>query len=219
MAESQRWLSRSLLLSLVLALVVVGVRVAWADLFDMEHAADTVVAPTTDVDAYVQNAEGLWLFTRTWLPQGTPTAMVYIIHGYGEHSGRPGYDLLANELTARGYVVCAHDHQGHGRSSGTRGHAKDFQRVVDDAWMLIERRQAEMEERYGLALKPVVFGHSLGGVVATRVAMQHQEIAGVAYSGIALHVDPDLITPLMRYVGTMAASYIPKLVVHEIPRK
>ena len=37
-----------------------------------------------------------------------------IVHGMSEHVGR--YDDFARFLAAQGYVVCAHDHVGHGKS-------------------------------------------------------------------------------------------------------
>ena len=49
-----------------------------------------------------------------WTPEGTPKAVVQIIHGIAEHIGR--YDDFAAFLTAHGYVVAADDHMGHGGS-------------------------------------------------------------------------------------------------------
>ena len=44
----------------------------------------------------------------------TPRGIVQIVHGMSEHIER--YDNFARFLAARGYVVCAHDHIGHGKS-------------------------------------------------------------------------------------------------------
>ena len=49
-----------------------------------------------------------------WEPEGTPRAVVQIIHGIAEHIGR--YDHFARFLTERGFAVCADDHMGHGLS-------------------------------------------------------------------------------------------------------
>lgn len=83
---------------------------------------------------------------------------IYLLHGIGEHAAR--YERLANRLAARGYRVAAHDHVGHGRSSGRRGVAEPADRLVSDA-------AAEFERFTTTCGAPAyLLGHSLGGVVA-----------------------------------------------------
>src|SRR5690349_15906878 len=55
---------------------------------------------------------GLTVAAYRWDPQGTPRAIAQIVHGVGEHALR--YTPLAEVLAARGFVVYAHDHRGHG---------------------------------------------------------------------------------------------------------
>jgi len=51
-----------------------------------------------------------------WQPVGQkPVAVVQIIHGMAEHIER--YEPFARYLAERGFIVCGHDHIGHGRSS------------------------------------------------------------------------------------------------------
>ncbi len=51
-----------------------------------------------------------------WQPVGQkPVAVVQIIHGMAEHIER--YEPFARYLAERGFLVCGHDHIGHGRSS------------------------------------------------------------------------------------------------------
>ena len=53
----------------------------------------------------------------------SPKGIVQIVHGMSEHIGR--YDDFARFLASHGYVVCAHDHVGHGKSVSApeeRGH-------------------------------------------------------------------------------------------------
>ena len=47
-----------------------------------------------------------------WEPEETPTAVIQVFHGLGEHSAR--YDRFAQAAMKHGYAVCAHDHRGHG---------------------------------------------------------------------------------------------------------
>ena len=49
-----------------------------------------------------------------WRPHGQVRAVVQIIHGRAEYALR--YAPFAEYLAARGFLVCAEDHLGHGRS-------------------------------------------------------------------------------------------------------
>ena len=60
--------------------------------------------------------DGLTIFHQAWLPDGDPGAVVMLIHGLGEHSGR--YAHVAEALTDAGYAVHALDHRGHGQVRG-----------------------------------------------------------------------------------------------------
>ena len=85
----------------------------------------------------VTTADGTALFTHRWLPDGPPKGVVQLVHGMAEHSAR--YAALAEDLTAAGYAVYAHDHRGHGRTAAEEDHgyfADDdgFGTVVADLW-------------------------------------------------------------------------------------
>ena len=41
--------------------------------------------------------------------------MIYLVHGFHEHSSRDGYVELAKDLNQLGYLVFSHDHYGHGK--------------------------------------------------------------------------------------------------------
>ncbi|MGH2930968.1 MAG: alpha/beta fold hydrolase, partial [Solirubrobacteraceae bacterium] len=60
------------------------------------------------------------IFWRSWTPQDdlSPDAVIVLVHGAGEHSGR--YEHVAAALTGAGAAVYAPDHRGHGRSDGPR---------------------------------------------------------------------------------------------------
>ncbi len=60
------------------------------------------------------SAGGRTLAAYRWDPEGEPTVVVQLSHGMGEHALR--YAALAGALTARGWVVHAADHRGHGAS-------------------------------------------------------------------------------------------------------
>ena len=106
------------------------------------------------------------LVARTWRGSGEPTHVVLVAHGYGEHVGR--YEHVADALVARGAVVYAVDHVGHGRSDGERVLVDDFEDVVADLHSL-----AGTARREHPGLPVVLLGHSMGGLIAARYAQRH----------------------------------------------
>jgi len=81
------------------------------------------------VETRFEAAGGRKLFRRAWLPE-RPDALLVIVHGFGEHSGR--YEGLARFFAHRGFAVHAYDQVGHGQSSGRRGHVDAFDWFHDD---------------------------------------------------------------------------------------
>jgi acylglycerol lipase len=97
---------------------------------------------------------------RRWRTPGTPSALVLLLHGLGEHSGQ--YASLAEALADAGVEVWAPDHAGHGLSEGERVLVRDIGDLVADAEALL---RAARFARPGTPV--VVVGHSLGATVAT----------------------------------------------------
>ena len=75
-------------------------------------------------DGYFKTDKGPQLYYRAWEPEQEANAVITIVHGGGEHSGR--YLNVANYLVPRGYAVYAYDLRGHGKSPGKRGHVNRF---------------------------------------------------------------------------------------------
>jgi acylglycerol lipase len=124
--------------------------------------------------------DGLKLFHQAWLPDAEPRAVVMLLHGLAEHSGR--YEHVAQALTDAGYAVHAVDHRGHGRSEGKRVYVKSYDEYMAD---LVQFRALIEAEHPGLPL--VVLGHSMGGNLALGHVLDHQHgVRGLALSGAAL---------------------------------
>lgn len=113
--------------------------------------------------------DGTSIYWKAWLPEGTPKAVVHLIHGYAEHIER--YGNVVNELVPAGYAVFGNDHRGHGKSQGRRGHVKNFQEFIDD------ERQFSLE--FIKAQFPntpyFVLGHSMGSLIALNYAEQNPD--------------------------------------------
>ena len=137
----------------------------------------------------LRDPDGVDIFYRRWLPAGTPTAIVLVLHGASEHSGR--YARFAEVLTGAGYAVYADDHRGHGVTG--KGHGvglpgpRGFDGVLDAIQAVHERAVADLG-----ALPVIVFGHSMGSVFTQIYAQQHGgELAAFALCG-SLAASPEL---------------------------
>src|SRR5215210_5822033 len=104
------------------------------------------------------DADGVEVFYRRWVPDGDPRAVVVVVHGASDHSGR--YARVAEFLNREGYAVYALDLRGHGRTADSTGPGRigprGMQGVLDDVKALIARARAEWG---GCPI--VLFGHSM----------------------------------------------------------
>jgi lysophospholipase len=123
---------------------------------------------------------------------------VIIAHGFGEHGGRYGY--VAERLAREGYLVFAPDHHGHGRSEGTRGRIS-FPEAVADLDRLVDMAHDPPDE-----LPVFMLGHSMGGALALRYALEHADrLAGLILSGPLVQVEGRAAAKLLgRILGTVA---------------
>jgi alpha-beta hydrolase superfamily lysophospholipase len=131
-------------------------------------------------------------------PTGVPRAVVCLVHGYAEHLGR--YGELMTHLTARRLAVAAVDLRGHGRSGGPRGHCRDFAEMVSDVHALVAAAR-----EWWPATPRVLFGHSMGGLVAALYLLHHSDtVRGAVLCAPALRVPasgPPVLLGLARLLG------------------
>ena len=122
------------------------------------------------------------LYFRHWpvASKNATKAVVVLIHGLGEHCQR--YEHLAAHLNVAGFALSSMDLPSHGKSDGIRGHISSF----DD----FEKAILELHARTK-ALYPdtplFLLGHSMGGLIATKFLLNHQDkFAGAMLSGAAI---------------------------------
>lgn len=103
----------------------------------------------------------------------TTKAVVILVHGMGEHSGR--YVHVAKKLTDNNFSVVAFDQFGHGKTTGKRGHNPSFEAVLESVTKTIEKAKELFPK------KPIfLYGHSMGGnVVVNYVLRKKQDLKGV----------------------------------------
>jgi acylglycerol lipase len=137
------------------------------------------------------------------LPEGNAKAVLFIVHGLGEHCGR--YGNVVDRFVPLGYAAYALDHIGHGRSGGAREYVERFE---DYTGMLTLFYGMVKNWQPG---KPVVLlGHSMGGLIAVHYLLDHQdEFRGAVLSAPAVKV-VDGISPLAIAVGSVIANIFPR---------
>eukprot|EP00808_Paulinella_micropora_P001665 g43091.t1 len=161
---------------------------------------------------WLQNKQGLWLHTQAWEVEN-PTCIVFICHGYGEHSGR--YEHLALFLNQKNISVYSMDHQGFGHSEGDSGFVQQFDDYVEDYLSFMNKRLTEGAFRVsGQRLDQLprfLLGHSLGGLIAVNVAQKAPGLRGVILSGPALEADPTAATPTMVFLAKLMSRVAPHI--------
>jgi alpha-beta hydrolase superfamily lysophospholipase len=125
------------------------------------------------------------LYYRHWPATSTDTnsdtkAVVLLVHGLGEHCQR--YEHLAAHLNQAGYALSSMDLPCHGRSDGIRGHIESFTVFESTALELYRRTQGHYPD-----IPIFLLGHSMGGLIAAQLLLNHQaKFQGAMLSGAAI---------------------------------
>jgi alpha-beta hydrolase superfamily lysophospholipase len=146
---------------------------------------------------------GLELYYQRWRPESTPRAVLAVVHGFGEHSGR--YGNLVNWFVPRGYAVYAFDMRSHGRSPGKRGYIESYAEIRGDV-------RAFLDLVHGQEPGAVVFllGHSQGGLTVLNYVLHDPSgLAGVVASGPLLC--PPGISPVLLQLSRLLSHVAPGL--------
>ncbi|MBR6028287.1 MAG: alpha/beta hydrolase [Clostridia bacterium] len=115
-------------------------------------------------------------------PEGSPKAVLQLIHGMVEHIGR--YRRFAEWLAGQGFVVAGHDHLGHGATGkpedwGYFGAPDPSGLLVKDIHSLRERVQKEYP-----GLPYFMLGHSMGSYLLRKYLTWHGEgLSGAVVMG------------------------------------
>jgi alpha-beta hydrolase superfamily lysophospholipase len=110
------------------------------------------------------------LYTRR--AEGKARGVIQVNHGIAEHAAR--YARFADALAAQGFHTYAHDHRGHGYTEAPDAPPRIFGRPDGGAKVIADIDAVHdliAEENPGLPV--IVFGHSMGGLVALNYVLQH----------------------------------------------
>jgi alpha-beta hydrolase superfamily lysophospholipase len=149
------------------------------------------------------------IHVRTWVPEGAPSGVVVISHGFAEHGGR--YAAVAQPLLAGGIAVVAPDHRGHGLSGGTRTSVVRFSDYTDDLATVITRSRDRWPAHHLILL-----GHSMGGLIALDYAIR----PGAALDGLVLSAPaacPGDVSKVKLAVGRVLSRVAPDVGVLRLP--
>lgn len=141
-------------------------------------------------------------FVRRCTPaQGAADRTLLIVHGAGEHSGR--YSHLVSPIVARGWNVVAGDLSGHGRSSGVATHLDDFEQYLADLDAVYRHFRLEPQ-------RTALFGHSMGGLVATRYAQTRAGCAAALVLSAPLLAFGMHVPMTRRMLGRLCLAVAPR---------
>jgi acylglycerol lipase len=144
------------------------------------------------------------IYYQGWLPEGEATAVLLIVHGLGEHSGR--YTNVVNHFVPLGYAVYGFDLLGHGKSEGMREGVERFSDYTETLAM-VSKMAAGWQSG-----KPVfLVGHSVGGLIACDYLPERQaEFKGALISAPAIKPG-ESISPMMITLSSILGKIAPRM--------
>ena len=155
-------------------------------------------------EGYFKGRQGTNLYYQGWLPEGRSVAVLLIVHGLAEHSGR--YGNVVNHFVPLGYAVYGIDHPGHGHSDGPRAYVERFQDFLDPLQVFLGRIRDWQPET------PIfLVGHSLGGLISAAYLLdQPDEPAGAILSAPSVKM-PGSVSTLTLLAGKVLSALLPRL--------
>ncbi len=154
-------------------------------------------------EGFFEGIRNTRIYHQCWLPETEPKAVLMLIHGLGEHSGR--YLNIVNHFVPMGFAVYGMDHPGHGRSEGVRKYVDRFEDFIETVKAFFERIQGWQ------AGKPIfLLGHSMGGLIGAVYLLDHQAgLKGAILSGPSVK-KPDSISGITVFIAKILGTLMPR---------
>ena len=144
------------------------------------------------------------LYYQGWMPEGEVRAVLLVVHGLAEHSGR--YMNLVNRFVPLGYAVYGIDHIGHGRSEGRRLFVERFADYLEPL-----ATYADMVRSWQPNKPIFLVGHSMGGLIGALHLTAHQDkLAGAVLSGPSVKA-PGNVPKAVILIGRALSILFPRL--------
>lgn len=129
----------------------------------------------------LRSPTGATLAWRSQAASAPERGVLLLSHGLAEHSAR--YARFAHFMAVQGFHVYGHDHRGHGATQaadapfGRYAEADGARKVIEDIAAIAGVARGEHPD-----LPVVLFGHSMGGLIALNAAEEKPEL----YDGLAV---------------------------------
>ncbi|MGB2897166.1 MAG: lysophospholipase [Anaerolineales bacterium] len=133
-------------------------------------------------ESHFEGMDGVALYSQCWLPDVPPRAVIALVHGFGEHSGR--FMNVIDQMVAYQCGVYGYDLRGHGNSPGQRGHINSWMEYRIDLLNFLKMVSVQQ------AGNPIfLMAHSMGALIALDfILSENEKLAGVIMSGTP--IDP-----------------------------
>mmetsp|Transcript_12002 Transcript_12002/g.32317 ORF Transcript_12002/g.32317 Transcript_12002/m.32317 type:complete len:325 (-) Transcript_12002:104-1078(-) len=195
--------------------------------------ADVKVGGNCVESSFVSKRSGLRIHTYRWDPKGTPRAIVFVVHGIHGWTGfeflryndetkvRDRYEgSIIEKYNEMGIMVCGNDHEGHGKSEGTRG-LFTMETMVSDVMQNMEEQGAGADRGALSGLPLFLQGTSMGGMIAVFIAARmSKRLRGVVLVSPAVVPPGDMFGLFGRFlaaISALLAATVPTLQVLSLP--
>lgn len=136
---------------------------------------------TSDRSIIIKQDDGYKTKLIHMLSPTPPKGCILILHGMAEHHKR--YQSFAEYLLDEGYDVYLYDHRGHGTETslnelGFISLEHGYQALVNDGLKIIKYIEDNKRSK-----KFILFGHSMGSLVARNILQHYDNFAGVILCG------------------------------------
>lgn len=139
-----------------------------------------------------------------WRPEGQVKAILQIIHGMAEYAER--YAPFAERLAKEGYLVCAEDHLGHGKSVASEDDLGYFTDGNGVDCVLADVRKLTLTVREQCSAPCFVMGHSMGSFFCRKyIAEYGDELAGTIIMGTGF--PPSVATGAGKFLTRVIAAF------------
>jgi alpha-beta hydrolase superfamily lysophospholipase len=163
-------------------------------------------------EGYLKGVRDTRIYYQHWLPEEETKAVLLLVHGLAEHSGR--YMNVVNHFVPSAYAVYAFDHIGHGNSDGERVYVERFRDYTNPLNIYVRMIH---EWQHGKPLFAI--GHSMGGLILASYLLEHQhEFSGAVFSGPGVKV-PDNISRTVIFMGRILSRLFPKAGILQLDSK
>ncbi len=156
-------------------------------------------------EGFIDKSRAHEIYHQYWLPEDHVKAVLLVVHGLAEHSGR--YMNLVNRFVPLGYAVHGFDLPGHGRSHGRRVHIHRFEDYTKTLSSFLSKVQGLHPE-----IPVFLVGHSMGSLISAAFLIDRQEaFKGAILSGPGVVKVPDNVSSATILAGKVFSVLMPKI--------